>query len=221
MSGLDRWLDEARNKWGALRVQFTRLAPTPITADQLASEDAVTRWRAVHALVDRPRADLLPQLIALMRDEDVMVRAAAVDALVSWGPTIVLEPVRQALAQSPSSETAIALLEVLARLPDPMNRAAIQIWFDHENEAVRAAAFMALSALCNDADLSLLGRALKEDGLLVQRAIMATLCAPNASSLAQCAADSTDSVLRQRGRQALARIQRNQPSQTDKNEKCR
>ncbi len=221
MSGLDRWLDEARTKWDALRVQFTRLAPTPVTLDQLASDDAVKRWRGAHALIGRPRADLLSQLIALTGDEDAMVRAAAVDALVSWGPTLVLEPVRQALAQSPSSGTAIALLEVLARLPDPANRAGLQPWLEHEDEAVRAAAFMALAALCDDDDLPILERALKEGGLQVQRAIMTTLCAPHAASLAQRAADSADPVLRQRGQQALARIQRNQTPQTDPNGKTK
>ena len=221
MSGLDRWLDEARTKWDALRVQFTRLAPTPIIPDQLASDDAVKRWRSAHALIGRPRADLLSQLIALTGDEDAMVRAAAVDALVSWGSTIVLEPVRQALVQSPSLGTAIALLEALARLPDPANRAVLLPWLEHEDEAVRAAAFMALAALCDDDDLPILGRVLKGGSLQVQRAIMTTLCAPDAASLAQRAADSSDPVLSQRGQQALARIQRNQTPKTDKNGKTK
>ena len=214
MSGLDRWLDAARTRWEALRVQLTRLTPAPVAPDQLASEDATARWRAVRALVQRPRADLLPQLLALTGDDDAMVRASAVDALVSWGPTVALESIRQALAQAPEPPQATALLEALARLPDPANRAAITPWLDHSEPGVRAAAFMALAALGEDDDLPVLRRALKTGDLVMQRAILAALCAPGAEDLAQRAASSNDPVLRQRGEQALARIHRAQTAQT-------
>ncbi len=210
MSGLDRWLEEARDAWKVLRIRASRLTPAPIAPDQLASENATERWRAARALIGRPRADFLPQLIRLTGDEDPMTRAAAVDALASWGPTLVLEPVRLALAQSPAPDAAIALLELLARLPDPANRAAIQPWLEHDAPDVRAAAFMALAALCDDADLPTLRRALKEEGLPTQRAILATLCAPGAEPLAQRAANAHDPILSQRGRQALERIQQRQ-----------
>jgi HEAT repeat protein len=207
MSGLDRWLEEARNRWDALRVQLTRLAPPPVAPEQLADDDPARRWRAVHALVGHPRVDLLPQLLQLAGDDDPMMRAAAVDALVSWGPAIVLEPVREALAQTPAPEAAASLLEVLARLPDPANRAAIEPWLDHETPEVRAAAFMALAALCDDGDLPVLRRALREGDRNLQRAILATLCAPAATELAQRASSSSDPILRQRGERALRRIQ--------------
>jgi len=211
MSGLERWWQEAKERFETLRARWSRWVPAPVSREQLTAEDAAVRWRAVRALVGRPHANLLPRVVDLAGDEDAMVRAAAVDALVSWGPAVVLEHVHTTLKAPPSRESTISLLEVLARLPDPANREAIQPWLDVEDEGVRAAAWMALAALCDDDDLPRLGRALKEGGLPMQRAIMTTLCAPHATDLARRAAEASDPVLRQRGQQALARIQRNQP----------
>ncbi|HIQ11442.1 MAG TPA: HEAT repeat domain-containing protein [Caldilineales bacterium] len=212
MSGLDRWLEVAQSKWRAIRVHVARFSPVLVDASLLASEDVIARWRAVRALAGRARPPLLPRLIELTGDADAMVRAAAEDALVSWGPAAALEPVRQALAQTPPPRQTAALLAVLARLPDPANRAIILPWLDHEDEGVRAAALMALAALCDDEDLLTLQRALKEGHREIQRAIFATLCAPGAESLARQALDARDPALSQRAQQALARIQRAQPT---------
>ncbi len=214
MSGLDRWLEAAQSRWRTLRVHVGRLSPAPVDASQLASEDVITRWRAARALAGRPRPALLPRLIELTGDADAMVRTAAEDALVSWGPDATLEPVRRALAQTPSPRQTASLLAVLARLPDPANRDAILPWLDHEDEEVQAAALMALAALCDDADLPTLQRALREGHRVIQRAILATLCAPGAESLARQALAARDPALRQRAQQALDRIQRTQPTPT-------
>ncbi len=209
MSDLDRWWGEAKNIWENWRRQLAQLTPGPsVSADQLRAADALTRWQAVRALANRPHPDLLPELIQLCGDEDEMVRDAAVDALVSWGPAISLEPARQALVASPAPRAVIALLRLLARLPDAANRAAIVPWLQAEQAEVRAAAFMALAALCDDEDLPQLQAALAEDDIRVQRAILATLCAPEAGPLAAQAASSSDPILRQRASQAQPRIQR-------------
>ena len=208
MSGLESWLEAAHDVWQKLQRKASRLAPSPIAAEDLDARDPVTRWRAARALIGRPREEFIPRLIAMAGDDDALVRAAAVDALASWGPDLVLASVRTALVQSPTPAAAASLLHLLARLPDPANRAAIQPWLEHDDPEVRAAAFMALAALCDDADLPALIQALKTEPRPVQRAILSTLCAPGATRLAQRAAQSHDPVLSQRGQQALARIQR-------------
>ena len=209
MSGPDRWLEQAKSLWEDWRVRLVRLTPGPkITPEQLQSADALARWRAVRALAGRPAPDLLPELIRLAGDEDELVRDAAVDALASWGPTVVLEPVREALAAQPDPTTAASQLVLLARLPDATHRAVLQPCLEADEPEVRAAAFMALAALCDDADLPLLEDALAEGDIRVQRAIMAMLCAPEAGPLAAKAASATDPILRQRAGQAGPRIQR-------------
>ncbi len=209
MSGLDRWLAEAKNVWETWRLQFARLTPgSNGISDQLHAADALNRWRGVRALIERPNPGLLPELLQLCGDEDELVRGAAVDALVSWGPGMVLEPARQALSAQPGRESAVSLLILLARLPDAANRAAIEPWLQADEPEMRAAAFMALAALCDDADLPRLQAALAEDDILVQRAIMAALCAPEAGSLAEEATAASDPILRQRAAQARPRIQR-------------
>ncbi len=207
MSAFERWMESARSRWDELRLHLNRLAPAPVSPDQLTTDDGAARWRALRALMDRPSPGLLPQLMALTADADPMMRAAAGDVLASWGPTAVLEPIHNALAQSPPPEQAAILLGVLTRLPDPANRDVIQPWLAHEHDDVRAAAYMALAALCDDADLSTLRQALREGDPALQRAILTTLCAPAAEPLAQRAADSRHPVLAPLGRQALARIQ--------------
>ena len=209
MSGLDRWLERAKSLWEDGRVQLVRLIPGPkITPEQLQSTDALTRWRAVRALAHHPNPGLLSGLIQLCGDEDEMVRAAAVDTMVSWGPTVVLEPARQALIAAPDPPSVSALLTLLARLPDPANRAAIEPWLQADEPEVRATAFMALAALCDDEDLPQLQTALAEGDIRMQRAIMATLCAPEAGPLVAKAALASDPIQRQRAGQAGPRIQR-------------
>jgi len=214
MSGPDRWMEQAKSVWESWRVHLVRLTPGPkVTPEQLQSSDALARWRAVRALTGRPAPDLLPELIRLAGDEDELVRAAAVDTLVSWGPAVVLVPVREALAAQPAPAVAVSLLGILARLPDSTHRAVIQPWLDADEPEVRAGAFMALAALCDDADLPLLEDALAEEDIRVQRAIMATLCAPEAGPLAAKAATTSDPIQRQRAVQAGPRIQRHLEAQ--------
>jgi HEAT repeat protein len=209
MSDLDRWLDTARNTLQQWKTQLARFAPGPaVSAEQLTSEDASTRWRAVRDLKGHPNAELLPRLVQLSDDPDEMVRAAVVETLASWGPAAVLEPVRLALAAHPTSASATVLLEILARLPDPANRAAVQPWLDDEDVDVRSAALMALAALCDDDDLPQLEKALADEDIRVQRAVMTTLCAPSAGPLAARAASAADPILKQRAVQAAPRIQR-------------
>ena len=209
MSDLDRWLDSARSTLQQWRVQLARFAPGPaITPEQLTSDEALERWRAVRDLQGHPQPDLLPQLLRLSDDPDEMVRAAVGETLVSWGPTAVLDSVRQALTAQPSPASAVVLLEVLARLPAPANRAVLQPWLDDENVDVHAAALMALAALCDDTDLPLLEKAYKEGDIRVQRAVLTTLCAPDAGPLAARAASASDPILKQRAVQAAPRIQR-------------
>ncbi len=210
MSDLDRWLETAKSTLQQWRVQLNRLAPGPaVDPEQLSSEDPSTRWRAVRRLQGHPNPQLLPRLIALSNDPDELVRAAVVQTLVSWGPNIVLAPVQKALADHPQPASAAALLEVLAHLPDVANRPVVVPWLTDEDVAVRAAAYMALAALCNDTDLPRLQQALAEDDLPVRQAIMAALCAPEAGPLAAKAASSSDPILNQRAVQAAYRIQRN------------
>jgi hypothetical protein len=54
-----------------------------------------------------------------------------------------------------------------------------------------------------------LADALEKEDVRVQRALMTTLCAPEAASLAIRCENSSDPILRQRAIQALPRIQRN------------
>jgi len=209
MSDLDRWLGSAQTTWRRWRRRMSHLAPGPkVTREQLQAEDALTRWRAVRALARRPHPELLPALLTLSDDPDEMVRDEVVNVLVSWGPETTLEPVHRALAVKPAPLSAAALLTILARLPDPANRGVIQPWLEDEDVHVRAAAFMALAALCDDDDLPRLEEALAEDDVRVQRAIMTTLCASEAGPLAETAARATDPILRQRAAQAQPRIQR-------------
>lgn len=210
MSDLDLWLETARTTWQRWRIQLARLSPGPgVTSDQLASEDALTRWRAVRSLMRRPQPDLLSSLLALADDPDVMVRDEVANVLASWGPENVSEPVRRMLANPLSPTSATTMLTILVRLPDPANRSAIQKWLEHESATTRAAAFMALTALCDDSDLPNLESALAEEDIQVQRAIMSVLCAPEAGSLAQKNLTSSDPILRQRAAQAQPRIQHN------------
>jgi len=208
MSDLERWREEMKNVWETWRRQLARLTAGPgVSAEQLRAADALTRWRAVHALANHPNPGLLPELIQLCGDADELVRAAAVDTLISWGPAVSLESARQALAAAPAPAAAISLLTLLARLPDAANRAAILPWLQADEGEIRAAAFMALAALCDDEDLPRLQAALAEGDIRVQRAIMATLCAPEAGPLAAKAAAASDPILRQRADQARPRIQ--------------
>jgi len=214
MSDLDRWLKSAKTTWQRWQMQLNRLTPGPkVTQEQLQTDDALTRWRALRALALRPQPELLPALLALSDDPDEMVRAEVADVLVAWGKDVVLEPVQKALAAAPAPHSATVLLETLARLPDPANRAYLQPWLTHEDGQVRAAAAMALAALCKDDDLPQLQQALAEDDIQVQRAIMRALCAPAAGPVAEQAARATDPILRQRAAQAQSRIQKNLEAQ--------
>jgi HEAT repeat protein len=209
MSGLEYWLETINAAWKRWRMQFTRLTPGPkIKREQLESDDALIRWQAIRTLAQHPQIQQLSTLLILSGDPDAMVRAEVVNALASWGADVALKPVQQALAEAQSPASAAALLETLARLPAPANRDVIQPWLADEDVHVRAAAFMALAALCDDDDLPRLEETLKGDDIQVQRAILTALCAPEAGLLAEKAARSTDPILRQRGAQAAARIQR-------------
>ena len=209
MSGPDHWWDAARSTWEQTRLRLARLAPGPgVSPDQLASEETLTRWRALRALMGRPNPGLISGLIEMTGDPDEMVRAGVADVLVSWGPTTTLEPVRAALAAHPGPDSAATLLAILARLPDPANRGAIAPWLQSDDVAVRAAAFMALAALCDNEDLPSLEKALADEDVTVQRAIMTTLCAPDAGPLAAKSLAASDPILRQRAVQAQPRIQR-------------
>jgi len=203
MSGSERWLAKAQTLWRKSRRRLRALASGQrVTPEQLASADAVSRWRAVRTLRPLPRPDFLPALLALTDDADPMVRAAVVDALTSWGPDIALSPIRQALAAHPGPMAAAALLEALARLPEPDNRSTILPYLSDADEAVRAAGLMALAALCDDSDLPRLTAAWAQESIRVQRAIMTRLCAPAAGPLVQQALSADDSILRQRAAQA-------------------
>ncbi len=210
MSGLERWRESAKKAWGQWRIRLARLVSgLKIAPDQLADADPVARWRALRALMQTPRPDLLPVLLALAEDPDELVRAEVADVLVSWGPDVALEPVRGALADHPAPASAEILLTILARLPDPAHRDALRPWLEHEDAMVRAAAFMALAALCENSDLPQLEEALAEGEIHAQRAILTTLCAPEAGPLAERALASSDPIVRQRAAQAGPRIQRN------------
>lgn len=209
MSELEQWLEKAQNFWQKSRIRLRGLASGPrVTPEQLVSADAVTRWRGVRSLLTAPQPALLPTLLSLADDADPMIRAAVVDVLASWGSSIVLSPTRQTLAAQPGSAAATTLLEVLARLPDPENRSAILPFLAHEDESVRAAALMALAALCDDSDIAQLREAWDAASIAIQRAIIAGLCAPAAESWVQDALTADDPVLRQRASQAMSRIQR-------------
>ena len=217
MSDLDDWLESAKTRLQRWQMQLKRLAPGPkVKREQLEADDALTRWRALRTLTRRPQPELLPALLALSADPDEMVRAEVGDVLASWGKDVVLEPVQQALAAAPAPLSATVLLETLARLPDPSNRAYLQPWLRYEDGQVRAAAFMALAALCEDDDLSRLEEALGEEDVRVQRAIMHTICAPAAGPLAEKAARADDPILHQRSVQAMARIQRRKETGDEK-----
>lgn len=207
MSGLDRWLQEAREVWQGLRLGLTRLVPPAVTAEDLDAGSPTRRWRALRALRHHPQPDLLPLLIQHLGDEDGMVRAAAEDVLVAWGPDRVLDAVRQALAGDVAPQQWAALLRVLARLPDASHRPLISPWLEDPDPEVRAAAWMALAALGADEDVPRLAQVLREGDPALQRGILATLCALGARGLAERAMAAQDPVLRQLGMQALARIE--------------
>ncbi|RUA18412.1 MAG: hypothetical protein DSY55_00215 [Clostridia bacterium] len=209
MSELEQWLEKAQNFWRKSRMRLRGLASGPrVTPEQLASDDAATRWRGVRSLLTAPQPTLLPTLLSLADDADPMVRAAVVDVLTSWGSTIVLSSTRRTLVAQPGPAAATTLLEVLAHLPAPENRSAILPFLAHEDEAVRAAALTALAALCDDNDVAQLREAWEAASIAIQRAIIAGLCAPAAESWVQEALTADDPVLRQRAIQAMPRIQR-------------
>lgn len=219
MSELEQWLEKAQNFWQISLMRLRGLAFGPrIIPKHLASADTTTRWRWVRSLLTAPQPALLPTLFSLAEDVDPMVRAAVADVLISWGPTIVLAPTRWTLDAHPVPAAASTLLEVLAHLPAPENRSAISPFLSHEDESVRAAAFMALAALCDDNDIPVLREAWDAASIPVQRAIIAGLCAPAAEPWAQEVLTADDPVLRQRADQALVRIHRRMTLQQQEDE---
>ena len=200
MSGLERW-------WQQVRARVQAWTAPRIMPEHLSAGDASTRWRALQGLRNHAQPALLPAVLSLLDDEDVLNRAAAVDVLISWGPNVVLGPVQQALDTQPRPTKAAGLLQILAHLPTPENRTFIEPWLQHEADEVKAAAFQALAALGDDADVPHLTAALRTEAPVVQQSILAGLCAP-AGEAALLALDAhNDPILQQLAAQARARIQ--------------
>ncbi len=202
MSGPESWWERAQKAWQHWRWRVMAWVPAPDFAEQLGATDPLQRWRAVRALRTRPKPDLLPALLALMDDDDPMVRAAVVDTLAAWPADSILPHVRQALGQDPSPRAAAALLELLARHPQPENRAAIQPWLDHAQQQVRAMAWMALAAIAEENDIAALEQAWEQEPVQVQRAILTALRIPQARAIYQKARASSDPILRQLAQKA-------------------
>ncbi len=200
MSGPESWWGRAQEAWQQWRWRLMAWVPAPDVAAQLKRTDPLQRWRAVRTLRTRPKPDLLPTLLALMDDDDPILRAAVVDTLAAWPADHTLPAARQALGQGPSPRAAAALLELLARHPRPENRAAIQPWLDHPQPRVRAMAWMALAALAEASDLPALEQAWEKEPPEVQRAILTTLHIPQAQAIYQQALASSDPILRQLAR---------------------
>ena len=114
---------------------YNLLVPTTdIDPADLVDPDPTVRWRAVRALAGQPPADLVPQVLQLLTDPDPTIRYEAVRALSSWGPGHdELQPAVDLLASAPSSETTIAILDLLSDLPLPAAHILVQDRLKHDD----------------------------------------------------------------------------------------
>ena len=124
------------------------LAPAlGVNPDNLADPDPTVRWRAIRALAGQPQPDLLSPLLQRLTDPDPTIRFEAIRTLASWNPKPAdLQPVVDLLASDPSSETTIAVLDLLGHLPIPAAHTLVQDRLTHDDPQVRAAAAHALGS---------------------------------------------------------------------------
>lgn len=82
----------------------------------LANGDDADRSYACRALGMLGSSDVIPDLLARLRDEDVDVCIDAVDALGRLGDKTCIEPLLESLRNDPNSDIKIAIVEALGRL---------------------------------------------------------------------------------------------------------
>ena len=134
---------------------YSLLVPAPrVDPDQLSDPDSTVRWRAVRALAEQPQADLVPQVLELLADPDPTIRFEAIRTLSAWGPGFkALQPAADLLASDPSTETAIAILDLFSELPLPAAHSQVRDRLQHSDPKVRAAAARALGTYDDPADV--------------------------------------------------------------------
>lgn len=130
--------------WQRLRLSFWG-APD-VTSEQLADANPTRRWRSVRALAASPRPALLPDLMRLLADPDVLVRDETARTLASWGADYSLAPARELLAGEPSPELAVSALDLLALLEDPGAQPLATPYLTAADPLTRAAAARAIGS---------------------------------------------------------------------------
>ena len=148
----------------------TRRANEPLRT-ALASPFPPTRAEAALALGRRDVGDAIPHVRALLRDEEPVVVAAALDALAWLGDPDVTDAVHAALSQS-DDELFQAGLRAARTLPEREAEALLTRGLAHPGWHVRMLAVKLLQELETDRSRELLGQALrKETDAMVRHAI--------------------------------------------------
>ena len=114
---------------------------------RLANDDAAVRRIALLDLADLEEEDLLPSLVAALRDDPAAeVRLEAARVLASWERDEIVEALCGALLDV-NEDVRGAAAQSLTELKDPKSGAVLRRWVERPEPFVRAAALRALREL--------------------------------------------------------------------------
>lgn len=114
---------------------------------RLADDDAAVRRIALLDIADLEEAELLPALVAALRDDPAAeVRLEAARVLASWERDEIVEALCGALLDA-DAQVSAAAAQSLTELKDPASGAVLRRWLERPEPSVRAAILRALREL--------------------------------------------------------------------------